>query len=91
MQHRIAALEDALDLQSDGHHPLLLRRLTVTNNVKKLNISREAVSAGAKTADARPESDRDVAVKSFGTLSIGNNAMRYIGSHAAEVGDLRAL
>ena len=74
MHTRITVLEDALDLQSEGSHPLLADDL----------ISIKQVGAAEKT-DGRTASELDTMTKSFGTLSISNNAMRYIGSNAAEV------
>ena len=63
MHNRITALEDALELQSEGHHPLLADDLV---NIKKVNVVPEV-----ENNEGRSPSDLDVMAKSFGTLSVG--------------------
>lgn len=75
LYNRISVLEDALQVHSEGSHPLLADDLV---RVKK-------VITGPEPEPEHTASDLDVTVKSFGTLCVGNNAIHYIGASSAEV------
>ena len=75
MHNRISALEDVLQLQSKGTHPLPQEELV---KIKKVNVPHEP-------EERRPCGDLDLMVSSFGSLSVGNNATYYIGSISTEV------
>lgn len=77
LHDRIAALEDALHIATNGDHPLLRQDFTEV----KSESTPELLDADSYSTDSAENEISDA----FGTLSLGSRKAFFLGSSAVEV------